>query len=85
MHSQNGHAQAGARVHNAILSAPNSAIVREIMTNVRTRNPLELENMKKRSTVRNNDSCVHTCMWLELHNVVLKQQKLMFDRYLHNM
>ena len=61
MHPQSGHAQAGARVDNTILSAPNSAIVREMRTDVRTRNPLELEKMMKRSNVRSNDSCVHIC------------------------
>ena len=57
VHQQNGHAQAGAHVDTTILSAPNSAIVQEMRTDFRTRNPLELEKMRKRSNVRSNDLC----------------------------
>ena len=68
MHPQNGHAQAGARIDNTILSASNSAILREMRTDVRTRNPLELEKMRKKGNV---EAMTHvTCMWLELHAVV---------------
>ena len=57
MHPQSGHAQAGAHVDNTISSAPNSAIVREMRTDVKTRNRMELEKMRKRNNVRSNDSC----------------------------